>query len=140
MYYLRTEQSFDAAHFLKDYEGKCRNLHGHRWRIVAELAGEALDQKPQTRGMLMDFGDLKAALKQICDSMDHSFLYEKGSLKPKTVEALLEEDFRLVEVPYRPTAENLAYDFFTRLRKEGFPVRRIEVYETPSNCAVYEES
>ena len=139
MYYLRTEQSFDAAHFLKDYEGKCRQLHGHRWRIVAEAAGEELSRQPQTRGMLVDFGDLKAALKQLCEELDHSFIYEKGSLKPKTVEALLEEEFRLVEVPWRPTAENMARDFFTRLRQAGLPVHRVEVYETPSNCAVYEE-
>lgn len=139
MYYLRTEQSFDAAHFLKDYNGKCRNLHGHRWRIVAEVAGEVLDNAPQTRGMLVDFGDLKAALKQLCDDLDHSFIYEKNSLKPATVKALIEEQFVLVEVPFRPTAENFARDFFMKLRNNGFPVHRIEVYETPANCAVYEE-
>ena len=140
MYYIRTEQSFDAAHFLKDYEGKCSNLHGHRWRIVAELGKEELDQRQHTRGMLMDFGDLKTALKQLCDELDHSFIFEEGSLKEKTVEALLEEDFKLVQVPYRPTAENFAHDFFYRLQSGGYPVRRIEVYETPANCAVYEES
>ncbi len=138
MYYIRTEQSFDSAHFLKDYEGKCRNLHGHRWKVVAELSGEKLSEQPQSRGMLMDFGDIKEALKQICDNLDHCLIYETDSLKPATVEALLGEQFRLVEVPFRPTAENFARDFFFRLKKEGFPVCRIEVYETPSNCAVYE--
>ncbi|MBR2736409.1 MAG: 6-carboxytetrahydropterin synthase QueD [Firmicutes bacterium] len=140
MYYLKTEQSFDAAHFLKDYAGKCSNLHGHRWRVVAGLAGEELSRERQTEGMLVDFGDIKTALKELCDYYDHSFIYEKGSLKQTTVNALEEEGFRLVEVDFRPTAENFARDFFLRLRKKEFTVHRVEVYETPSNCAVYEES
>lgn len=140
MYYLKTEQSFDSAHFLKDYQGKCSNLHGHRWRVTAELAGTELSREAQTRGMLVDFGDLKAALKELCDHLDHSFIFEKGSLKESTIQALREEEFRLVEVDFRPTAENFARSFFIRLKERGFAVHRIEVYETPSNCAVYEES
>ncbi len=139
MYYLKTEQSFDAAHFLKDYQGKCRNLHGHRWRVVAEVGGETLDEELQTRGMLIDFGDLKTALKRLCDELDHSLIYEQDSLKPTTVEVLLDEQFRLVEVPFRPTAENFARNFFWKLRDRGFPVHRVEVYETPTNCAAYED-
>ena len=42
MYYLKTESSFDSAHFLKGYDGKCRNLHGHRWRVVVEIAADQL--------------------------------------------------------------------------------------------------
>ena len=46
MYLIRSECSFDAAHFLKGYSGKCRNLHGHRWRVVAELKGECIRRNP----------------------------------------------------------------------------------------------
>ena len=139
MYYIRSECSFDSAHFLKGYEGKCSSLHGHRWRVVAELAAGKLCEEPQTRGMLMDFGDLKQVLKQMCDELDHCLIYESGSLREKTVEALREEDFRMVEVPFRPTAENFARYFFEEIAAKGFPVHRVEVYETPNNCAVYEE-
>ena len=58
MYYLKTESSFDSAHFLKGYAGKCRNLHGHRWRVVVEIAADQLKDEGQTRGMLVDFSDL----------------------------------------------------------------------------------
>ena len=139
MYYIRSESSFDSAHFLKGYEGKCRNLHGHRWRVVAELAAEELSEEPQTRGMLMDFGDLKKVLKGLCDDLDHCLIYEKGSLREKTLEALREEEFRMVEVPFRPTAENFARYFFEEIAGKGFPVHRVEVYETPGNCAMYEK-
>ena len=63
MYYIRSECSFDSAHFLKGYIGKCSNLHGHRWRVVVELAAEELSEEEQTRGMVLDFGDLKALLR-----------------------------------------------------------------------------
>lgn len=138
MYYLKTEQSFDAAHFLKDYQGKCRNLHGHRWRVVAEIQGETLTQDRQTRGMLVDFGELKELLKTLCDGLDHSFIYEEGSLRPTTLAALQEEGFRMAPVPFRPTAEEFARYFYEEITKRGYAVHRVEVYETPNNCAAYE--
>ena len=106
MYYLKTESSFDSAHFLKGYDGKCRNLHGHRWRVVVEIAADQLKDEGQTRGMLVDFSDLKNALEDICDDFDHSLIYEKGSLKGATIAALQAEEFRMIEVGFRPTAEH----------------------------------
>ncbi len=139
MYVLRSESSFDAAHFLKDYNGKCRNIHGHRWRVVVELEGEALCGEGQTEGMLLDFSELKSQLKDLCDYFDHSFIFETGSLKEKTIQALLDESFRLVEVAFRPTAENFSKYFFDEMKKRGYGVCRVSVYETPNNCAIYED-
>lgn len=139
MFYLKTEESFDSAHFLKDYDGKCKNLHGHRWRVVVEVKGHSLNTDKQTRGMLIDFGDLKKCVKDMCDNMDHSLIYEKDSLKPATLAAFKEENFRTIEVDFRPTAENFARYFFEELNKKGLAVHRVEVYETEKNCAAYEE-
>jgi 6-pyruvoyltetrahydropterin/6-carboxytetrahydropterin synthase len=138
MYFLSTECSFDAAHFLKDYKGKCSNLHGHRWRVRAEIMGEALSEETQTRGMLVDFGDLKRDLKLICDMLDHSLIYETGSLRQATLDALREEGFRMNGFPSRPTAEKLAEYICGRLSEKGYRVKRVEVFETPANCAAYE--
>ena len=88
MYILETEQSFDSAHFLSGYEGKCSNLHGHRWRVVARIAMDELNKEGQTRDMVIDFGDFKNALKKLTDALDHSFIFETGSLKERTVAAL----------------------------------------------------
>jgi 6-pyruvoyltetrahydropterin/6-carboxytetrahydropterin synthase len=139
MYYLRTEGHFDGAHFLKDYDGKCSNLHGHRWKVVVEIQGKGLQKSVQERGMLVDFGDLKKAVNGICDRFDHCLVFEKGSLKEKTLEALREENFRMEEVPFRPTAENFARYFYEKLENKGYDMHRVEVYETPTNCAIYEE-
>ena len=138
MFFLKSEASFDAAHFLKGYEGKCSNIHGHRWRVVVEIEGEKLSEEAQTRGMLVDFSDLKKAIKGLCDNFDHTFIYEEGSLKDATVKALQEEDFRMNVVSFRPTAENFAKFFYDKLATSGFDVHRVEVYETSNNCACYE--
>lgn len=55
MYYLKTESSFDSAHFLKGYAGKCRNLHGHRWRVVVEIAADQLRMRVRQEECLWIF-------------------------------------------------------------------------------------
>ena len=137
MYCIRTEQSFDSAHFLAGYEGKCRNLHGHRWRVVVEVSARQLQEEGQLRGMISDFGDLKQDVREMTGLYDHAFIYEINSLRRKTVQALEEEGFRLIEVPFRPTAENFAAHFYHFMAQKGYEVNSIAVYETPDNCAVY---
>ena len=181
MYGLQAEAHFDGAHFLTDYYGKCENLHGHRWRVVAtievdDLAGDdaampaGADASPYARhgrdvapaagdaclhaagqvredgsctgpgtmrGMVLDFGVFKRAVKEVADELDHTFLVEEGSLRPATVAALREEGFTLSVLPFRTTAENLARWFFDRLAERGLPVSQVEVDETPNNRAFY---
>ena len=137
MYRLKTSASFDAAHFLSGYDGKCANLHGHHWTLEVCIQGEALQESGQQRGMLLDFGDLKKAVRKLADNFDHALIYEKNTLKPKTLEALNEEHFRLIAVPFRPTAEHFAKYFFEILQEQGLPVERVTVWETPDNCAEY---
>ena len=137
MYYLQSEASFDAAHFLKGYLGKCSNLHGHRWRIVATIQGETLQSGSSQRGMLLDFGDLKGDLRDLAEELDHALLLEAGALRPETEEALQKEGFRMVFFPFPTTAEHLAAFFYDRLREKGYVLRDVAVYETPTNCAIY---
>ena len=139
MYVLKTSAAFDSAHFLAGYNGKCANIHGHRWTIEAEVRAEALIAEGEKRGMVIDFGDLKKAVRSLADSFDHALIYESGSLKAATLAALNDEGFRLIEVEYRPTAENFAKSFYNALAGQGLPVCRVTVYETPDNCAIYEE-
>jgi len=137
MYILKTEGSFDSAHFLAGYDGKCRNIHGHRWRVVAEIFGENLAQEGQTRDMVCDFSDFKKDLKAILDEYDHSLIIERGELRPATLKALKEENFRIIELKYRPTAERLAEHFGRLLQDKGYSLKACSVYETPENCAIY---
>lgn len=139
MYYIKSEASFDAAHFLKGYEGKCGNIHGHRWRVVVYVRGEKLKDVLNEKGMIMDFTDFKIKLKEISERFDHKLIYEDGSLKDSTIRCLEEEGFALVNVPFRTTAENFSKYIYKELKKDSPEIDRVEVYETPSNCAAYEE-
>lgn len=138
MYYLKTSASFDSAHFLHGYNGKCANIHGHRWTVEVKIKGDKLQESGEKRGMLIDFGDLKKAVKKLADDFDHALIYEKDSLRPETVQALNNENFRLIEVLFRPTAENFARHFYEILSMQGLEIKSVTVYETPDNCAVYE--
>lgn len=135
MYELTSEAHFDSAHFLADYYGKCENLHGHRWRVVASIRSAELGGEGTERDMVMDFGEFKRILKQEADALDHTFLVEEGTLKPETIAALESESFSLTIVSWRTTAENLAKYFALRLGEHGLPVSRVDVYETPANKA-----
>ncbi|HAG13032.1 MAG TPA: 6-carboxytetrahydropterin synthase QueD [Ruminococcus sp.] len=139
MFILKTSAAFDSAHFLSGYKGKCANLHGHRWVIEVEAGSNVLQETGEKRGMVIDFGDLKAAVRTLADDYDHAMIYEEGSLKETTVAALHDEGFRLIAVPYRPTAEHFSKAFYQALKEKGIPVVRVTVYETPDNCACYEE-
>ena len=105
--------------------------------ISAEIASENLIADGQCRGMVTDFGDIKRDLKNLADEFDHAFIYENGTLKSATVAVLNEENFRLIEVDFRPTAENFAKYFYDRLSRMGYSVRSVTVYETPNNSATY---
>lgn len=139
MYSLKTTAAFDSAHFLGGYDGKCANIHGHRWVIEVKISSESLQNNGAKRGMILDFGDLKKEVRALAEHFDHALIYENGSLKAKTIEALKEEGFRLIAVPFRPTAEHFTKHFFDILREKALPIQSVTVYETPENCACYEE-
>ena len=137
MYQLTTEHSFDSAHFLAGYDGKCGNLHGHRWRVLLTVQSETLREDQPQKGMCVDFAELKKDLRTELDALDHVLIIEQGSLRESTMKALQEEKFQVVEMPFRPTAENFARYFYELFTLKGYPVAKVEVYETPNNSAVY---
>lgn len=137
MYKLKTKASFDSAHFLKDYEGKCSNIHGHRWTVEIEVGAETLESDTQNRGMVVDFSNLKKDLRELADHFDHSLIMEIGSLRQATEDALIAENLRIVKVDFRPTAENFAKYIYDEMTSRGYKVIEASVYETPNNVASY---
>lgn len=137
MYTLQTSACFDSAHFLKGYDGKCSNIHGHRWKVELTVASSELEEEGQNRGMIVDFKKLKDDLSELCDELDHCLIIEKDSLKEATLRALLDEEFRIIEMDFRPTAENMARYFYEGMEDVGYQVLLVKVFETPNNCAAY---
>ena len=76
MFEVRVEADFAAAHYLRDYHGKCERLHGHNYRVLAHARGEELDEG----GMLLDFTILKKTLKNVCAELDHTNLNDNEYL------------------------------------------------------------
>lgn len=74
MFEVRVEADFAAAHFLRDYHGKCENLHGHNYKVYAHVKGNSLSEG----GMLLDFTILKGALKKVCGILDHTNLNDNS--------------------------------------------------------------
>ncbi|AVQ45394.1 6-carboxytetrahydropterin synthase QueD [Clostridium botulinum] len=140
MYILKVEHSFDSAHFLANYEGKCGNIHGHRWKVEIEIKSESLVQDGQLDGMVIDFGDLKKDVKSMVDYYDHALIIEKETMREQSLSSLKEDGFRIIEVNFRPTAENFSAFFYKIIKDKGYNVKSVTVYETPNNSATYEES
>ena len=141
MFILKNEIQFDTAHYLSGYEGKCSNIHGHRCRLVVELASDTLHQSGQQRGMLADFGDVKAILKQIADQYDHKLLIEDNADGRAVAQQLAQvpNQFAVWLVPYRPTAEEMSRDIYYQIKAAGYPVYSVELFETPVNSCIYRE-
>jgi len=140
MYILKAEHSFDSAHFLSGYDGKCANIHGHRWKVEVEVQSESLVKGGQLDGMIIDFGDLKNDVKSMVDSYDHALIIQEGSMRAATLSCINQDGFNVIAVDFRPTAENFAAFFFKLMKDKGYNVKRTTVYETPTNSASYEES
>lgn len=140
MYILKGEHSFDSAHFLAGYEGKCGNIHGHRWKVEIEVQSEALVEGGQLDGMVIDFGDLKKDIKDMVDYYDHALIIQEGTMREETLNCMQQDGFKVIKVNFRSTAENFAAFFFNTMKNKGYNVKRATVYETPTNSAIYEES
>jgi 6-pyruvoyltetrahydropterin/6-carboxytetrahydropterin synthase len=119
MFETRVEADFAAAHFLADFHGKCERLHGHNYRVFAHARGDSLD----SGGMLVDFGVLKGALREVCAKLDHSCL----------------NDMPVFE--NNPSAERIARYIFREVKKllPEVPLRAVDVFETPTSRARYYE-
>jgi len=123
MFEISVDYSFAAGHALRGYKGKCEHVHGHNYKVCVTVAGEQLN----SIGLLMDFVDLRGALKAIAERLDHRFM---NDLPPFDT--------------LNPSAENLAKFFCESLepevQKHGLRVESITVWETDTTSATYRPS
>lgn len=138
MFKIAKEFSFDMAHMLDGHDGKCQNLHGHTYKLQVEVTGN-LHLDGAKRGMVMDYSDLKALVKQhILEPMDHAFIYDLQSDKEtKVAQLLMDLDSKVYGIPSRTTAEEMAKYMFEKLANVGLPVSLIRLWETPTSYCEY---
>ena len=133
------EFPFEMAHVLWNYDGPCRNVHGHSYRLFVTISGfPSDDQNNPKNGMVMDFSDLKSIVKnKIVDIFDHSVVVSQSEDKEKT-EMFKKLFGNTVVVPYQPTCENLVADFAARIVKllpSGVKLHSLKLYETATSFA-----
>ena len=120
MFEVCVEQSFASAHALRNYKGKCENVHGHNWKVQVIIEGEKLDGA----GLLIDFIDVKNLMGEVIDRLDHQHL---NDIPPFDV--------------VNPSAENIAEYFYQEMSKGlgTAPVRiqAVKVWETDIQSATY---
>lgn len=131
------EFDFEMAHSLLNYDGLCRHIHGHSYRLLVTVKGEPVtDLNNPKLGMVIDFSDLKKIVnREIVDVFDHSFVVNKRSNIQKSSHEMFD---RLIEVDYQPTSENLVQDFAQRIAKylpHGVQLHNLRLYETSNSFA-----
>ncbi|PVX31854.1 preQ(0) biosynthesis protein QueD [Pasteurella langaaensis DSM 22999] len=139
MFKVSKEFSFDMAHILDGHDGKCRNLHGHTYKLQVEVSGELIANGAK-KGMVVDFTDVKAIVKSvILDQMDHAFIYDSTSERECKIASLLNElNSKTFGIPVRTTAEEMARFIFNQL-KDKLPLSAIRLWETPTSFCEYRE-
>ena len=158
IYSITKEIQFDAGHRVPDHKSKCRNPHGHRYRVCATLAADNLVGRGSSKGMVMDFGDVKTILtEKIHDVLDHGFIvYEKDhdlmhtfgyAVDPEPSLVTDDHGWKIIIFPFVPTAENIARwcfrEFLYGLGESNLhgkvTLKSMTVWETPTSSATYEE-
>lgn len=130
MFEVRVEADFSAAHFLRDYNGKCENLHGHNYKVFAHVRGKNLNEG----GMLMDFSRLKNALRTVCKKLDHTNLNDMEIFDQNpSAERIAMFIYDSVIEECKKNGEDLSYD-----KQKTSPVLYcIDVFETETSRARY---
>ena len=133
------EFSFEMAHALLNYDGPCRNVHGHSYRLFVTLSGTpASDKQNPKNGMVIDFTDLKNIVKkEIINVFDHATTVS-GSYDDNKVDSFKMMLGNVIVVDYQPTCENLVADFASRIRKhlpDKVILHSLKLYETATSYA-----
>ncbi|MBR2962567.1 MAG: 6-carboxytetrahydropterin synthase [Alistipes sp.] len=137
---LTKEFTFEAAHVLWGYDGLCRELHGHSYRLYVTVVGEPVaDDSSPKLGMVMDFGELKAIVsREVVSRLDHSLILRRSSEAERLLGSLEGIAERIVVVDYQPTCENMLYDFAHRIDAalpQGVRLHSLRLHETATSYA-----
>lgn len=123
LYEIKIITDFAAAHQLRNFRGKCENLHGHNWKVEVFIRGHHLDES----GVLVDFGEVKQVTRSLLAELDHRYLNDLPFFRDRN-----------------PSSENIAHYLFELLsehfNKEGRWLYRVSAWESADACATVMES
>ncbi len=110
--------TFETGHALYGYDGKCRNVHGHSYKLSVTVIGTPISDESDVKlGMVIDFGDLKKIVKEeVVDPFDHATVFNKFTPHIELAQELEARGHKVILAGYQPTSENMVADFATRIK------------------------
>jgi len=129
---IAKEFNWEMGHRLPEHFGKCKNIHGHSYKMLVEIEGDVMEN-----GMVMDYYHLKDTIEPLIEKMDHAFLVYNDD--KKVIKFLEEMNSKRVVVDFQSTVENITRYFLNEIKKAEFPSNirkvKIRVCETPDDYA-----
>ena len=114
---ITKEFSFETGHALYGYDGKCRNVHGHSYKLSVTVIGKPISDPGEVKlGMVIDFGDLKKIVKEeVVDPFDHATVFNKNTPHIELAQELESRGHKVILADYQPTSENMVIDFANKI-------------------------
>ncbi|RRJ91689.1 6-pyruvoyl trahydropterin synthase family protein [Flavobacterium macacae] len=137
--------SFETGHALYGYDGKCKNVHGHSYKLSVTVIGSPITDVNNVKfGMVIDFTDLKKIVKEeIVDNFDHATVFNKNTPHIELAKELQNRDHHVILVDYQPTSENMVIDFAAKIKSrlpENINLHSLRLQETDTSFAEWFQS
>ena len=132
--------SFETGHALYGYDGKCKNVHGHSYKLSVTVMGQPIKNTANVKfGMVIDFSDLKKIVKEeIVDVFDHATVFNQNTPHVELAKELKDRGHHVILVDYQPTSEMMVIDFAAKIKKrlpENIDLHAIKLQETDTSFA-----
>ncbi len=137
--------TFETGHALYGYDGKCRNVHGHSYKLAVTVIGYPIEDQDNVKyGMVIDFGDLKKIVKEeVVDQFDHATVFNQNTPHVDLAKELKDRGHDVILVDYQPTSENMVIDFAARISSrlpQEIELYSLRLQETESSYAEWHAS
>lgn len=137
--------NFETGHALYGYDGKCKNVHGHSYKLSVTVIGKPITDASNVKfGMVIDFSDLKKIVKEeIVDVFDHATVFNQNTPHIELAKELKDRGHHVILVNYQPTSENMVIDFSTKIKKrlpENIELFSLKLQETDTSFAEWHAS
>ncbi len=132
--------NFETGHALYGYDGKCRNVHGHSYKLSVTVIGRPITDTSHVKlGMVIDFGDLKKIVKEeIVDKFDHATVFNKNTPHVDLAKELTNRGHNVILADYQPTSENMVIDFAKKIKSrlpKNIQLFSLKLQETDTSFA-----
>jgi len=137
--------NFETGHALYGYDGKCKNVHGHSYKLSVTVIGTPITDASNVKfGMVIDFTDLKKIVKEeIVDIFDHATVFNKNTPHIELAKELQSRDHHVILVDYQPTSENMVIDFAAKIKgrlPQNIALHSLRLQETETSFAEWFQS